>query len=328
MVRKTVLSYLAQHGFAVANTYLASRRRFKEAGLVFLPEHELRELCSITGRGAPDNYLYGFNIAELAEQLRKSNVVLGSIAWPADIRRLRKAFPDLCAVQVRWDIAQFEELASRRGESADVLRIKLEYLQRDAQRYNQQSGLFDRVLWRGSNPDFLTNQLHALITSIAPDATTEDLLPSPLAPASYDHIVLATTLERSVLAKRPEELFRLTPRQFEELIADLLAADGFDVELTPLSRDGGVDIIAIKNSLVMPHLCLVQCKRYSPANPVGVEPVQRLYGVLAAQRANAALIATTSRFTRGARQFKESVGFQLSLQDYQQIVEWLKRVFS
>lgn len=46
------------------------------------------------------------------------------------------------------------------------------------------------------------------------------------------------------LIENGHSLYNLEPRQFEELIADLLDRDGWKVILTPQSRDGGVDVIA------------------------------------------------------------------------------------
>jgi hypothetical protein len=45
-----------------------------------------------------------------------------------------------------------------------------------------------------------------------------------------------------VLAERPELMYELRPRQFEELLADIFARQGFDVELTQQTRDGGYDL--------------------------------------------------------------------------------------
>ena len=43
------------------------------------------------------------------------------------------------------------------------------------------------------------------------------------------------------LAKHPEKMLDLNPRKFEELVAALFRAKGYDVELTPVQRDYAVD---------------------------------------------------------------------------------------
>jgi len=78
---------------------------------------------------------------------------------------------------------------------------------------------------------------------------------------------------------RPDEMYRLASRAFEELVAELLNREGFDVELTPNSGDGGVDIYATTTVGLGPALegyrFLVQCKRNRPANTVGIGVVQK-----------------------------------------------------
>jgi hypothetical protein len=126
------------------------------------------------------------------------------------------------------------------------------------------------------------------------------------------------------LSKKPEILHKLPPRRFEELIAELLSRDGLEVHLTPQTRDGGRDILAFQNSTVGRHLYLVECKRHNPGNPVGVSIVQRLYGVVTQERATAGLIVTTSRFTKDALSFAETVQHQIGLKDYEVLKHWLK----
>ena len=45
----------------------------------------------------------------------------------------------------------------------------------------------------------------------------------------------------------PDTMLHLSSREFEELVADLFFREGFDVELTPESKDGGRDILAVRN---------------------------------------------------------------------------------
>jgi hypothetical protein len=125
-------------------------------------------------------------------------------------------------------------------------------------------------------------------------------------------------------SKKPEILQELPPRKFEELIAELLSRDGLEVHLTPQTRDGGRDILAFQNSIVGKHLYLVECKRHNLGNPVGVSIVQRLYGVITQERATAGLIVTTSRFTKDALSFAETVQHQIGLKDYEVLKQWLK----
>lgn len=72
------------------------------------------------------------------------------------------------------------------------------------------------------------------------------------------------------------KLHKLTPRQFEELIAYLFKNHGFDVELTARTRDGGYDIILADHSSLSAGPILVECKQFAPGRPVGVGVVRAL----------------------------------------------------
>lgn len=118
------------------------------------------------------------------------------------------------------------------------------------------------------------------------------------------------------LARHPHLMRELDPRKFETLIAELLKAKGYEIELTQPSKDGGRDILAIRRDDIGTALTLVECKRYAAHNKVGVEIVRGLYGVLEAEKATRGLIATTSYFTKGATSFRDTVQFRLGLADF------------
>lgn len=140
---------------------------------------------------------------------------------------------------------------------------------------------------------------------------------------------LFTDVEREVLAyfgRHPELLYSLPPRKFEELVAAVFSQSGFDVELTPETRDGGIDIIAVrKDSLTGDGLHLIECKRYIPGNTVGIGVVQRLLGVVEQHKATKGIIVTTSTFTRDALEVAQIARHRLALNEYSKVAEWLSR---
>jgi HJR/Mrr/RecB family endonuclease len=133
-----------------------------------------------------------------------------------------------------------------------------------------------------------------------------------------------TELKR-YLSKHPEKLYDLSPRKFEELIASILKDLGFEVELTQATRDGGSDIIAYIRNAVCSYLTLVECKKYSPENKVGVGIIRQVTGVHHLKQATKSIIVTTSYFSPDA--IKEAKAFenQLDLKDYESIKDWLRR---
>lgn len=98
---------------------------------------------------------------------------------------------------------------------------------------------------------------------------------------------------------RKEALFRLGPRDLEELVAAVYEALGYNVELTRPSRDGGRDVVGVRETLGQREVIEIECKSHT--SPVGVEYVRALRGVIECNRTNRGVLVTIGRFTRGAR---------------------------
>jgi len=130
---------------------------------------------------------------------------------------------------------------------------------------------------------------------------------------------------KKYLARHPERLHSLTPRKFEELIADILKDLGFETELTAATRDGGRDIYAYVRNAVTSFLMFVECKKWSPDNKVGIDIVQRLYGAAKVAGAHKSMIVTTSFFTRPAKDERNRIATELDLKDYNELKSWLSR---
>jgi restriction system protein len=103
----------------------------------------------------------------------------------------------------------------------------------------------------------------------------------------------------------------LSGQQFEQLITKLLAQMGFQTELTKVSGDGGIDIIALLNKPIVGGRYLFQCKRFAPDNLVGAPTIRDFYGAVTADRAVKGIFITTSDFTAQAREFAERAGLEL-----------------
>lgn len=114
----------------------------------------------------------------------------------------------------------------------------------------------------------------------------------------------------------PNLVHALTPREFEELSAELFQRQGYKVTITPQTRDGGKDLYLAKADGFGSFLYIVECKRYAPDNPVDVGVVRALYGVAQHERVTAAMTLTTSYFSRDAAAFAAEVQYQLSLKDF------------
>jgi HJR/Mrr/RecB family endonuclease len=140
--------------------------------------------------------------------------------------------------------------------------------------------------------------------------------------ASVDGIPLA--LLKAVCGD-PRTMRALTPRQFEEFIAELIERIGFsDVVLTPRSGDGGKDVVASKIIHGIPLTFYFECKKYAEDNKVQLDRLRALLGVVAhdAHKVNKGILVTTSTFTAGAQKLILSEG-RLGGKDYAGITDWI-----
>lgn len=129
------------------------------------------------------------------------------------------------------------------------------------------------------------------------------------------------------VSKRPELVRDIGSREFEELIAFVFSKHGFSTQLTNRTRDGGRDIIALWSELDIPIKVIVECKRYSAANPISVDLVRNLYGVQMQEGANKSVLATTSRFTPDAQKFADALNttqWGMDLKDFDDVIRWIQ----
>ncbi len=99
--------------------------------------------------------------------------------------------------------------------------------------------------------------------------------------------------------------------EFERYVKRLLERKGWRVETTPLTRDRGIDLIALHDDDVGVEMTLyVQCKNH--ASPVGVEVVRELNGALPKQLSGArGVLVCPSGFTASALAFAKERGLAL-----------------
>jgi restriction system protein len=124
----------------------------------------------------------------------------------------------------------------------------------------------------------------------------------------------------------PEELYSLTPRQFEEFIAELLSKMGYKVRLGPGSKDGGVDVFAERDLDFGPELTLVQCKRNGPEHKVGEPIIKQLHADVNDRKASKGVVVTTSFFTSTALKYIESSKYRLAGADFFNLQKWIARL--
>jgi Holliday junction resolvase len=99
------------------------------------------------------------------------------------------------------------------------------------------------------------------------------------------------------LRTQKEFWMSLSGKQFEAELAGVFRKAGFRAELTAASGDKGVDIWLYTER----GKEIVQCKAHS--GPIGPAVARELYGTLQHFGAPAAILASTSGFTKGVRAF-------------------------
>ena len=124
------------------------------------------------------------------------------------------------------------------------------------------------------------------------------------------------------LQRTPYELKTIDRLFFEELVAELWNGFGYEIEVTKRTRDGGKDIVAIRNKIVEERF-LIECKRPDIGKRIGVRPVRELYGVKTTENATKAILATTASFTKDAQVFFEKHRWELEGKDFDGLMEWL-----
>lgn len=125
-------------------------------------------------------------------------------------------------------------------------------------------------------------------------------------------------------ARRPEDLHRLSWRDFEIVLARIFQTQGFITELGPGRGDGGVDIRLLQRDPLGDVLTLVQAKKYAPKNGIGLEAVAALSGIAGVENAQRSLFVTTSSYQPAAKRFAARTSGALDLRTSADVAEWCR----
>lgn len=122
------------------------------------------------------------------------------------------------------------------------------------------------------------------------------------------------------------QLDELTWREFEHLIANMLEVDGYNIELMQGSKDGGVDVVAIKDLGEAGLFKSVwQAKKYCLGRKIGLSFVRELADTRQEHGASKGIIVTTSFLTSGALERVERDRYLLGKVDRADLDQWIER---
>jgi hypothetical protein len=131
------------------------------------------------------------------------------------------------------------------------------------------------------------------------------------------------------LRSAPDQLYRLTPTDFELLVCDRLDAMGLDpIRIGGTNTpDGGADVLAVPRSSPIPFLMAVQIKHRSRPGVVGPQPVRELEALASRDDFNIGMLVTNASFSPDAHWVANTRRSLLRLRDIKDVVAWLHDQF-
>lgn len=126
------------------------------------------------------------------------------------------------------------------------------------------------------------------------------------------------------IAERPDELLKMTPRQYEQFLDCVFRNNGFRSVLGTGQSDGGVDLRLYHKDSIGEVLTLVQAKRNGKNSPVKPDAVRALAGVMPVENAHRGLLVTTSRFLPTSKKFAARSPNRLELKTSSDVAEWCR----
>ena len=126
---------------------------------------------------------------------------------------------------------------------------------------------------------------------------------------------------RTYLTAKYSERYKVNPRKFEEVVADVFKDHGYKVKVTNYSGDDGIDAFLYDQKGEIG----VQVKRYK--NSIAVEQIRSLAGAMVLRGITRGVFVTTSAFQSGAKKTVERFrreGLSIQLYDSARFFDSLK----
>ena len=99
----------------------------------------------------------------------------------------------------------------------------------------------------------------------------------------------------------------MTPTEYEEHVAALLAAEGWDARVSPPRRDFGLDVVCERPGRRLG----VQVKMYGTGRPVNTQIIMQLHGAASYQDCTEAMLVTDGRVLEDARRVAAKLNIEL-----------------
>lgn len=113
-------------------------------------------------------------------------------------------------------------------------------------------------------------------------------------------------------------------KAFEDLVAELLAKDGYTVQIGKRTKDGGVDIFAEREIFHVGKILTVwQAKKLKPTNKVGISTIRELADTRQEKKATKGIIVTNTFLTKGAIDRIVRDNYTLGKVEGKDLLDWI-----
>lgn len=133
------------------------------------------------------------------------------------------------------------------------------------------------------------------------------------------NLAFAIKKRREILISDDETIHKMSPYEFEGLVANLFRKLGYQAYQTPPSKDGGKDVILFKDG----KKYFVECKRYQADKTISRPTMQKLYAAIREENAVGGFFVATCRFTQDALEYGKKNKIQTI--DLNQLLDLLSR---
>lgn len=124
-----------------------------------------------------------------------------------------------------------------------------------------------------------------------------------------------------------QKLYEIHPDDMEELVAEMLHKEGWEIKLTKKTRDGGYDMLALQQIGGIEFKMIAEVKRWAKNRKVGVEIIRGFQSVIINKGVNKGVLFTSSSFTKDAKNYQnEYAPHLMALKDYNDIIGWIENI--
>jgi hypothetical protein len=129
----------------------------------------------------------------------------------------------------------------------------------------------------------------------------------------------------SIVAHKPDLIYWITPRQFDELVATVFRSLNYQVERTTNYIDSGYDMIVTRTDpIIGRQRFLVEAKRTKKDYKVGESSIRTLYAALMRAGADKGILITTTGVTANARRLVSEMP-NIVIVDRDGLFDWIAR---